>query len=172
ITLAGFHSLNTSMFELARGYAREGMPAFVRLQEHEFELEEVGYTATKHQREVGAGYFDAVAETVSGGEASTLALKGSTEEAQFHEELRGQGPGRPVRPQPRRSSQLVKLRPMARTTQPIEFRRIGSLPPYVFATIDSLKLELRRTGEDIIDLGFGNPDIPSHPLVLEKLAVA
>ena len=84
ITLAGFHSLNTSMFELARGYAREGMPAFVRLQEHEFELEEVGYTATKHQREVGAGYFDAVAETVSGGEASTLALKGSTEEAQFH----------------------------------------------------------------------------------------
>jgi isocitrate lyase len=84
ITLAGFHSLNTSMFELARGYAREGMPAFVRLQEHEFELEELGYTATKHQREVGAGYFDAVAETVSGGEASTLALKGSTEEAQFH----------------------------------------------------------------------------------------
>jgi alanine-synthesizing transaminase len=61
---------------------------------------------------------------------------------------------------------------MARATQPIEFRRIGSLPPYVFATIDSLKLELRRSGEDIIDLGFGNPDIPSHPLVVEKLSEA
>jgi isocitrate lyase len=84
ITLAGFHALNAAMFDLARGYAREGMPAYVRLQEHEFELEEVGYTATKHQREVGAGYFDAVAETISGGESSTLALKGSTEEAQFH----------------------------------------------------------------------------------------
>jgi isocitrate lyase len=83
ITLAGFHSLNSSMFELARGYAEEGMPAYVRLQEREFELEVEGYTATRHQREVGAGYFDLVAQAVSGGESSTLALKGSTEEAQF-----------------------------------------------------------------------------------------
>ncbi|MEX0673373.1 MAG: hypothetical protein WD067_01285, partial [Gaiellaceae bacterium] len=84
ITLAGFHSLNASMFELAAGYAAEGMPAYVRLQEREFELEEDGYTATRHQREVGAGYFDRVVQAVSGGESSTLALVGSTEEAQFH----------------------------------------------------------------------------------------
>jgi isocitrate lyase len=83
VTLAGFHSLNASLFELAHGYAREGMSAYVRLQEREFELEERGYTATRHQREVGAGYFDAVAQAVSGGESSTLALVGSTEEAQF-----------------------------------------------------------------------------------------
>jgi isocitrate lyase len=83
VTLAGFHALNSSMFALAEGYAREGMPAYVRLQEHEFELEELGYTATRHQREVGAGYFDLVAKTVSGGESSTLALVGSTEEEQF-----------------------------------------------------------------------------------------
>jgi isocitrate lyase len=83
VTLAGFHALNASMFELARGYARSGMSAYVRLQEREFELEPGGYTATRHQREVGAGYFDAVASAVSGGESSTLALVGSTEEAQF-----------------------------------------------------------------------------------------
>jgi isocitrate lyase len=83
ITLAGFHALNESMFELARGYAEEGMTAYVRLQEREFELEADGYTATRHQREVGAGYFDQVAQAVSGGESSTLALKGSTEEEQF-----------------------------------------------------------------------------------------
>jgi isocitrate lyase len=83
ITLAGFHALNASMFELARGYAAEGMPAYVRLQEHEFALEEHGYTATKHQREVGAGWFDEIAQAVSGGTSSTLALRGSTEEAQF-----------------------------------------------------------------------------------------
>jgi isocitrate lyase len=83
ITLAGFHSLNAAMFELARGYVEEGMPAYVRVQEREFELEEHGYTATRHQREVGAGYFDAVAQAISGGRSSTLALKGSTEEAQF-----------------------------------------------------------------------------------------
>ena len=71
------------MFELARGYATEGMPAYVALQEHEFALEEHGYTATRHQREVGAGYFDQVVEAVSGGRGSTLALSGSTEEAQF-----------------------------------------------------------------------------------------
>jgi len=83
ITLAGFHALNESMFELARGYAAEGMPAYVRLQEREFELEADGYTATKHQREVGAGWFDEIAQAVSGGQSSTLALTGSTEEAQF-----------------------------------------------------------------------------------------
>jgi isocitrate lyase len=83
ITLAGFHSLNSAMFELAQGYAAEGMPAYVRVQEREFALEDAGYTATRHQREVGAGYFDRVLETVTGGEASTLALRGSTEEAQF-----------------------------------------------------------------------------------------
>jgi isocitrate lyase len=81
ITLAGFHALNASMFELAKGYADEGMTAYVRLQEHEFGLEDDGYTATRHQREVGAGYFDAVVQAV--GESSTLALTGSTEEAQF-----------------------------------------------------------------------------------------
>ena len=83
ITLAGFHALNASMFELARGYAEDGMSAYVRLQEREFELEEEGYTATRHQAEVGTGYFDRVSEVISGGTASTLALKGSTEEAQF-----------------------------------------------------------------------------------------
>ena len=83
ITLAGFHALNASMFELARGYAEDGMSAYVRLQEREFEMEEEGYTATRHQAEVGTGYFDRVSEVISGGAASTLALKGSTEEAQF-----------------------------------------------------------------------------------------
>jgi isocitrate lyase len=83
ITLAGFHSLNEAMFELARRYAAEGMPAYVELQEREFALEADGYTATRHQREAGAGYFDAVMEAVSGGESSTLALEGSTEEEQF-----------------------------------------------------------------------------------------
>jgi isocitrate lyase len=83
ITLAGFHALNASMFELARDYAAVGMPAFVNLQEREFDLEADGYTATRHQREVGAGYFDRVSEVLSGGRTSTLALKGSTEEEQF-----------------------------------------------------------------------------------------
>ena len=83
ITLAGFHALNASMFDLAKSYADEGMPAYVRLQEREFELEPLGYTATRHQAEVGTGYFDRVSTIVSGGEASTLALTGSTEEAQF-----------------------------------------------------------------------------------------
>ncbi len=82
ITLAGFHALNAGMFELAHGYAGDQMTAYVKLQEREFELEELGYTATRHQREVGAGYFDLVAQAVSP-ESSTLALKGSTEEAQF-----------------------------------------------------------------------------------------
>jgi isocitrate lyase len=83
ITLAGFHALNASMFELAQGYAEKGMSAYVELQNAEFAMEDQGYTATKHQREVGAGYFDLVSQAVSGGESSTLALKGSTEEEQF-----------------------------------------------------------------------------------------
>jgi len=86
ITLAGFHALNLSMFELARGYRDNAMSAYVQLQEREFELEDEGYTATRHQREVGAGYFDDILETITGGTASTLALKGSTEEEQFEVE--------------------------------------------------------------------------------------
>src|ERR1051326_4730382 len=84
ITLAGFHALNHSMFELALGYRDEGMAAYSRLQEAEFALEEYGYTATKHQREVGTGYFDEVAQAISGGVSSTTALAGSTEVEQFH----------------------------------------------------------------------------------------
>jgi isocitrate lyase len=87
ITLAGFHSLNAGMFELARGYAANGMSAYVELQEREFALEADGYTATRHQQEVGAGYFDRVTSAITGGQSSTLALHGSTEEAQFSEEL-------------------------------------------------------------------------------------
>jgi isocitrate lyase len=83
ITLAGFHALNAGMFDLARGYHERGMTAYVELQEREFALEAEGYTATRHQREVGAGYFDQVMQAVSGGESSTLALHGSTEEQQF-----------------------------------------------------------------------------------------
>jgi isocitrate lyase len=85
ITLAGFHSLNAAMFELASGYADEQMPAYVRLQQREFELEEQGYTATRHQHEVGAGYFDLVTQAIAP-DSETLALKGSTEEAQFAKE--------------------------------------------------------------------------------------
>jgi isocitrate lyase len=83
VTLAGFHALNYSMFELARDYGERGMAAYSELQQAEFAAEEHGYTATKHQREVGAGYFDEVAQVVAGGAASTTALAGSTEEAQF-----------------------------------------------------------------------------------------
>ncbi|MEU0239896.1 isocitrate lyase [Nocardiopsis sp. NPDC006198] len=82
ITLAGFHSLNHSMFNLAKGYARNGMTSYVELQEAEFASEAAGYTATRHQREVGTGYFDAISTTISP-EASTTALTGSTEEDQF-----------------------------------------------------------------------------------------
>jgi isocitrate lyase len=89
ITLAGFHSLGEAMFELAHGYSREGMSAYTRLQQREFQLEKDGYTATRHQREVGVGYFDRVASTVAK-ETSTLAFSGSTEEAQFH---RAETPG-------------------------------------------------------------------------------
>ena len=83
ITLAGFHALNYSMFELARAYKTQQMTAYVTLQQAEFAAESAGYTATKHQREVGAGYFDAVTQAVSGGQSSITALAGSTEEQQF-----------------------------------------------------------------------------------------
>lgn len=84
ITLAGFHALNYSMFDLALGYKQHGMTAYSKLQQAEFGMEERGYTATKHQREVGTGYFDEVAQVISGGASSTTALAGSTEEEQFH----------------------------------------------------------------------------------------
>jgi isocitrate lyase len=83
VTLAGFHALNYAMFELARAYREEGMTAYSRLQQAEFASEEQGYTATKHQREVGTGYFDEVAKVISAGQSSTIALEGSTEAAQF-----------------------------------------------------------------------------------------
>jgi isocitrate lyase len=85
VTLAGFHSLNHGMFQLARGYKARGMAAYAELQDAEFAAEADGYTAVKHQREVGTGYFDAVAMTITGGRSSTTALKDSTEEAQFHQ---------------------------------------------------------------------------------------
>ncbi|AWV08762.1 isocitrate lyase [Marilutibacter maris] len=85
ITLAGFHALNYGMFNLAHGYARRQMSAFVELQEAEFAAAEKGFTAVKHQREVGTGYFDAITQTIQGGQSSTVALKGSTEEEQFHD---------------------------------------------------------------------------------------
>jgi isocitrate lyase len=84
ITLAGFHALNYSMFQLARGYKASQMSAYVQLQEQEFAAEKDGYSATKHQREVGAGYFDDVTQTVTAGKSSVTAMKGSTEEGQFH----------------------------------------------------------------------------------------
>jgi isocitrate lyase len=84
VTLAGWHALNESMFTLAHGYARTGMTAYVELQQREFAMESEGYTATRHQREVGAGYFDDVMTSLSAGASSTLALAGSTEEQQFH----------------------------------------------------------------------------------------
>jgi len=85
ITLAGFHSLNYSMFELARGYKARQMEAYVELQEAEFAAEKDGYTATRHQREVGTGYFDQLAQAVASGQSSLSALSGSTEEEQFRE---------------------------------------------------------------------------------------
>jgi isocitrate lyase len=83
VTLAGFHALNHSMFELARGYRHDGMAAYSILQEAEFAAEAHGYSATRHQREVGTGYFDLVREAISGGAASTGAMAESTEVAQF-----------------------------------------------------------------------------------------
>jgi len=94
ITLAGFHALNYSMFELARGYKAQQMTAYVTLQQAEFAAEASGYTATKHQREVGAGYFDAVTQAVSGGNSSITALAGSTEEQQFDAAQAGHKPAR------------------------------------------------------------------------------
>ena len=91
VTLAGFHSLNCGMFDLARNYARTGMTAYATLQEREFELADSdGYSAIRHQRFVGTGYFDAVQKTVTGGHAATSAMEGSTETAQFEEEARGE----------------------------------------------------------------------------------
>ena len=85
ITLAGFHALNYGMFDLAYGYARDNMTAFVELQQKEFAAAERGFTAVKHQREVGTGYFDEVTQAIQGGQSSVTALTGSTEEAQFHD---------------------------------------------------------------------------------------
>ena len=90
ITLAGFHALNYSMFNLAHGYVRNQMSAFVELQEAEFAAADRGFTAVKHQREVGTGYFDSVTQTIQGAASSTVALKGSTEEEQFHEHSHAQ----------------------------------------------------------------------------------
>ena len=84
VTLAGFHALNHGMFDLARGYKDRGMAAYSELQEREFADEQSGYTATRHQREVGTGYFDLVTQAVSGGQSSTTALAGSTENDQFY----------------------------------------------------------------------------------------
>jgi isocitrate lyase len=98
VTLAGFHALNLSMFELARGYRETGMTAYARLQEKEFSREQhYGYEAVKHQRFVGTGYFDAVAQVIAGGASSTLALEGSTEQAQFSAEWH-EGKTRPEGP--------------------------------------------------------------------------
>ncbi|MDG6996628.1 MAG: isocitrate lyase [Nitrososphaerota archaeon] len=87
ITLAGFHSLNYSMYELAKEYEAEGMPAYVKLQRHEFASVETGYSAVKHQRFVGTAYFDLISETITGGLSSTSAMHGSTEEDQFKEKV-------------------------------------------------------------------------------------
>jgi isocitrate lyase len=84
VTLAGFHALNHSMFELARQYQSEGMSAYARFQQAEIASEKNGYTATKHQHEVGTGYFDDVAQVIAAGLSSTTALRGSTEREQFH----------------------------------------------------------------------------------------
>jgi isocitrate lyase len=120
VTLAGFHSLNLSMFELARGYRERGMAAYSELQQAEFAAEVAGYTATRHQREVGVGYFDAVATAASAGQSSTTAFSGSTEAAQFHDapaELHvhcGEGEGlvhNHERGVARSSSQAIWLRP-------------------------------------------------------------
>jgi len=97
ITLAGFHSLNYGMFELAHGYARNQMKSFVELQQKEFAAADLGFTAVKHQREVGTGYFDAVTQTIEGGQSSTTALTGSTEEAQFQDQAHADERAHPER---------------------------------------------------------------------------
>jgi isocitrate lyase len=91
VTLAGFHALNAGMFELASEYAHSGMSAYVRLQEREFQLADLGYSAVRHQRFVGTGYFDAVQMTVAGGHTSTEALENSTETEQFQLEPEASG---------------------------------------------------------------------------------
>jgi isocitrate lyase len=91
VTLAGFHALNMSMFHLARGYAQSGMTAYSKLQQEEFAAQELGYKAVTHQRFVGTGYFDEIAQVISGGESSTTALAGSTEAEQFHSPENGNG---------------------------------------------------------------------------------
>jgi isocitrate lyase len=96
ITLAGFHALNYGMFDLAYGYARNNMTAFVELQQKEFAAAERGFTAVKHQREVGTGYFDEVTQVIQAGKSSTTALHGSTEDEQFF-----------VQPTPLRSEQAA-----------------------------------------------------------------
>ena len=96
VTLAGFHQLNYGMFELARGYRARGMAAYSELQNAEFAAEPYGYSATRHQREVGTGYFDAVTTVISGADASTTALKESTEAAQFRQDGHGAGALRPA----------------------------------------------------------------------------
>jgi isocitrate/methylisocitrate lyase len=98
VTLAGFHSLNMSMFHLARGYAQAGMTAYSKLQQEEFAAQELGYRAVTHQRFVGTGYFDEIAQVVSGGASSTTALAGSTEAAQFHAGENGHGAHQTVAP--------------------------------------------------------------------------
>src|SRR5580704_12750242 len=98
VTLAGFHSLNMSMFHLARGYAQAGMTAYSKLQQEEFAAQELGYRAVTHQRFVGTGYFDEIAQVVSGGASSTTALAGSTEAAQFHAGGNGHGAHEVVAP--------------------------------------------------------------------------
>ncbi len=98
VTLAGFHSLNHSMFKLALGYKERGMAAYSELQQAEFASEPEGYTATRHQREVGTGWFDAVATHAAGGKSSTTAMAGSTEHDQFNDGKRRGEPGRARRP--------------------------------------------------------------------------
>jgi isocitrate lyase len=107
VTLAGFHSLNLSMFKLARGYKERGMAAYSELQQEEFAAEADGYTATRHQREVGTGWFDAVSVAASGGRSSTTAMAGSTEAAQFHAE------GHPAPLEHARAAHTIVARAMA-----------------------------------------------------------
>jgi isocitrate lyase len=96
VTLAGFHALNMSMFHLARGYAQAGMTAYSKLQQEEFAAQELGYRAVTHQRFVGTGYFDEIAQVVSSGNTSTTALAGSTEAAQFHAGREDRGATGPI----------------------------------------------------------------------------
>jgi isocitrate lyase len=96
VTLAGFHAMNHALFRLAQGYAARGMGAYSDLQEQEFEAEQQGYQAVKHQTFVGTGYFDQVAQVLSGGMVSTLAMEGSTERAQFSGKSDSRGPSEAV----------------------------------------------------------------------------